>query len=58
MKIIVFNDNKIVFEGSLHQFLLDNQNDEWLTSECEQLKYYENIELNEISGTWIISRAY
>lgn len=58
MKIIVFNDNKIVFEGSLHQFLLDNDNDEWLTSECENLKYYDNIELNVISGTWIISRAY
>jgi len=57
MKIIAFCDNKIVFEGSLHQFLLDNDNDKWLTRECEQLKYYENIELNEISGTWIISRT-
>jgi hypothetical protein len=46
----------MVFDGSLHQFLLDNDNDEWLTSECEKLIYFENIELNEISGTWIISR--
>jgi len=57
MKIIVYCDNKIVFIGSLYQFLLNNQNDEWLTNECEKLKYYENIELNEIGGTWIISRT-
>lgn len=54
MDIKVFNDGEEVFDGPLEQFLLDNDNDEYLVSECAKLNSTDQIELNEFSGHWLI----
>jgi len=54
MKILVTNDANEVFNGSLSQFLADNDNEEWLTEECSKLHTVSQIEFNEISGHWVI----
>jgi hypothetical protein len=57
MFITVYNDNIKVFEGTLSDFLSDNDNDEWLTDECRKLASVNQIEFNEISGHWKIVKT-
>lgn len=52
MNITVYNDNEKVFTGTLAEFLQDNDNEEWLTEQCEQLNTKNEIEFYEISGHW------
>jgi len=54
MEITVHNDGNEVFNGSLSQFLEDNDNDEWLTEECGKLDTVDQIEFRAISGDWVI----
>lgn len=56
MNVKVYNDGKEVFSGSVSQFLADNDNDEWLTKECEKLNKVNHIEFREISGDWRIEK--
>ena len=56
MEIMVHNDGNEVFNGSLSQFLEDNDNDEWLTEECGKLETVERVEFRAISGDWVIVR--
>lgn len=54
MDITVYNDGNEVFNGSLVQFLSDNENDEWLTEECSRLETTDRIEFSVFSGDWEI----
>jgi hypothetical protein len=54
MDIMVYNDGKEVFNGSLVQFLNDNDSEEWLTEECSRLETTDRIEFSEFSGDWVI----
>jgi hypothetical protein len=56
MIIKVLCNNENVFKGTLEQFLLDNDNEEWLVNECNNLRNNNKIEFNEISGNWIIEK--
>ena len=56
MIIKVLCDGENVFEGTLKQFLLDNDNEEWLVDECKKLEDYDSISFNEISGEWVIEK--
>lgn len=56
MDVKVYNDGQMVFQGPLSQFLADNDNDEWLTEECQQLENVNQIEFREISGDWRVER--
>jgi hypothetical protein len=57
MNVKVFNDGEEVFCGSLAQFLDDNDNEEWLTEECEKLKNQNYVEMSLFhSGEWRIEK--
>jgi phosphoribosylformylglycinamidine (FGAM) synthase PurS component len=57
MEITVYNNSIEVFSGTLSEFLLDNDNDQYLSDICKQLKTNNIIEFVELSGTWRIERA-
>lgn len=52
MNVKVYNDGVEVFEGSLVEFLADNENEEWLAEECAKLESADCVEFSEISGQW------
>lgn len=56
MKVKVFNDDEEVFEGTLDQFLKDNDYDEWLVNLCRDLNHQDKIDFNEHSGHWVIQK--
>jgi phosphoribosylformylglycinamidine (FGAM) synthase PurS component len=57
MEITVYNNSIEVFSGTLSEFLLDNDNDQYLSDICKQLETNNIIEFVELSGTWRIERA-
>lgn len=56
MNIKVYNNDDLVFQGSLEQFLEDNQFDEWLVEECAKLQNQNIVEFSYFNGEWRIER--
>jgi hypothetical protein len=53
MLINVYNNNNLVFTGTLDKFLSDNQEDEFLITECQKLNNSNVIEFKHFhSGDW------
>lgn len=58
MNIRVYNDNALVFSGTLEKFLEDNQYDPDVVEECKQLQYKDVITMNFFhSGEWRIEKS-
>ncbi|MSU03107.1 hypothetical protein [Tissierella pigra] len=54
-KIKAYNDNRLVFEGSLNEFIKDNEDDLDLATEVAKLDHQDSIEFNFYhSGNWRI----
>lgn len=56
-KIRVYNDDELVMEGTLKEFLDTNDNDEWLTEMCSWLRVADKVEFVEHSGEWRIEKV-
>ncbi len=54
----VYNEGQKVFNGTVQQFLDDNDNDEWLTQVCEELSKKDVVDFSEYQiGNWIIAKV-
>lgn len=55
-KIRVYNDNRLIFEGSLNEFIKDNEDaDEFIQEELQKLYTQDTVEIECFhSGSWKI----
>jgi hypothetical protein len=58
LMVNVYNEGNKVFNGTVQQFLEDNDNDEWLTQVCEELSKKDVVDFSEYQiGNWIIAKV-
>jgi hypothetical protein len=58
LMVNVYNEGQKVFNGTVQQFLDDNDNDEWLTQVCEELSKKDVVDFSEYQiGNWIIAKV-
>ncbi len=58
LMVNVYNEGQKVFNGTVQQFLEDNDNDEWLTQVCENLSEKDIVDFSEYQiGNWVIAKV-
>ncbi len=55
--IMVMNDGVIVFEGTVQDFISDNQEDQLVVELCKELENKDVVEHDDVhSGNWVIKK--